>query len=339
MDEKIKNLAKNLLLISIGFAILGGLIWYTGPERLLTSLLSVSPPWVGLSILITLIFYWFRAFRWVLLLRPIKNRVAVSKAFWITLIGYMANFLTGTRVGGEFLRAFLMKLKEDIGFFEGFSSICVERVLDLLGIVAIGVVSLFFIPSDIALPKWFVDSLRLVGLFVLVAITGLIIGTHKEKALLVFLERLLTLTRLPEEWSMKLMDFSKALIMGARGIGTDLGTTVLILSSTILIWLCQAMSIYSMFIAFGFELPLGLILLGSMVLQLTFILPAPPGLAGTYEGAFVGIFIALGIRLEDALPMSLLNHFLFLSLISLFGWLGMVKMNLSFRELRGIRRG
>jgi len=338
MNEKVKSLIKNSLLILIGFAILSWLIWYTGPERLLASLLSISPSWASVSIVLVLVFYWFRAFRWTLLLRPVKDRVSVSKAFWITLIGYMTNFLSGTRVGGEFLRAFLMKLKEDVGFFEAFSSVCVERVLDLLGIVAIGVISIFLIPPSVNLPRWFMESLRLVGTLVLVALVGLVAGTRKEQALLGFLGRVLSLIRLPEKWRMQLLDFSKALIMGARGIGGDPASIVLIFSSTMVIWLLQALSIYAMFLSFGLGLPFRLVLLGSMVLQLTFILPAPPGLAGTYEGAFVGIFVALGLRIEEVLPMSLLNHFIFLSLISLLGWAGMAKMNLSLEQLRNIRK-
>lgn len=338
MNEKVKSFVKNSLLVLIGVAILGWLIWYTGPERLLASFLSISLYWASLSMVLVLVFYWFRAFRWALLLRPVKDHISLSKAFWITLIGYMTNFLSGTRVGGEFLRAFLMKLKEDIGFFEAFSSVCVERVLDLLGIVAIGAVSILLIPSNIDLPRWFIDSLRLVGFLVLIALLGLVAGTRKEAALLGLLDHILSLIRLPEKWRMTLLDFSKALIMGARGIGGEPVSLILIFSSTMLIWLLQALSIYAMFLAFGLSLSFGLVLLGSMVFQLTFILPAPPGLAGTYEGAFVGIFVALGLRIEAVLPMSLLNHFIFLSLISLLGWVGMAKMGLSLKQLRNIRK-
>jgi len=337
MDSKVKSALKSSLLVSIGLAIIAGLVWYTGPERLLTSLLSVSPSWVFFSMSVILLFYLTRAFRWTLLLRPVKNKISISNAFWITLIGYMANFLSGTRVGGEFLRAFLMRVKEDIGFFEGFSSICVERVLDLLGIVLIGVVSLMALPSDIPLPHWFSSSLQIVGAFVLVAIIGLIIGARKETVLLGLLNRTLKFFRLPERWSVRLMDFSKALILGAKGLSTAPRSFAIILVSTVIIWLLQALSIYAMFFAFGLKLSLGMVLLGSMVLQLTFIFPAPPGLAGTYEGAFVGIFAALGLGLEEVLPMSLLNHFLFLSLISLLGWIGMVRMDLSLQDIRDIR--
>ncbi len=336
MDEKTKSRVKTSLFTLIGLATMGVLIWYVGPGRLLASLLSVSIPWLCLSVAISLIYYYLRAFRWTLLLKPVKNGVVVSNAFWITMIGYMANSLSGTRVGGEFLRAFLMKLREGIGFFEAFSSICVERILDLLGIVTIGVVSLSFFSADIVLPQWFIDSFRLVGAFVLAAITGLIIATRKEEALSDFLMRVLALIRLPENWREKFMYFFKTLIVGARGISTDLGSVFVILVFTVAAWLLQAISVYALFVAFGFDLSLGLALLGSMILQITFILPSPPGQAGTYEGAFVGIFVALGLPLEEILPMSLLNHFVYFSLIVLFGWIGMGKMNISFRELKNL---
>jgi uncharacterized membrane protein YbhN (UPF0104 family) len=74
-----------------------------------------------------------------------------------------------------------------------------------------------------------------------------------------------------------------------------------------------------------------------MILQMTFIFPAPPGLAGTYEGAFAGVFVALGLSLEEILPMSLLNHFLYFSLIFLLGWIGMAKMDVTFQELKSFR--
>ena len=337
MDERIKSRLKTFLFTLIGLSVMAGLIWYMGPEKLLTSFLSVSLSWLFLSIAIILVCFCFRAFRWALLLKPVKNSVAISNTFWITLVGYMVNFISGTRVGGEFLRAFLLKLREDIGFFEGFSSVCVERVLDLLGIVAIGVVSLSFFPSGMTLPRWFIDSFRIVGTLVLIAIIGLIIGTRKEKELSSLLDRILIYIRLPEKWRLKLMDFFKALIIGARGISTDLRSLTIILVLTVIMWFLRAVSIYAMFLSFDLHLSPGLILLGSMILQLTFIFPAPPGLAGTYEGAFVGVFVALGLTLEEVLPMSLLNHFVYFTLIFLLGWFGMAKMNISFQQLKNLR--
>lgn len=337
MDENIKSRLKALLFTLVGLSVMAGLIWYVGPEKLLTSFLSVSLSWLCLSIGTTLVFFCFRAFRWALLLKPVKNSVTVSNTFWITLIGYMANFISGTRVGGEFLRALLLRLREDIGFFEGFSSVCVERVLDLLGIVAIGVVSLSFFSSGMTLPRWFIDSFQIVGTLVLLAITGLIIGTRKEKELSNLLNRILISIRLPEKWRLRLMDFFKALIVGARGISTDLRSLILILGLTLVIWLLMAISIYAMFLSFNINLSLGLVLLGSMILQMTFIFPSPPGQAGSYEGAFAGIFVALGLSLEEVLPMSLLNHFIYLSLISLLGWIGMAKMDITFQQLKSLR--
>ncbi len=337
MDENLKSRLKALLFTLIGLSVMAGLIWYVGPEKLLTSFLSVSLSWLCLSIATTLVFFCFRAFRWALLLKPVKNSVAISNTFWITLVGYMVNFISGTRVGGEFLRALLLKLREDIGFFEGFSSVCVERVLDLLGIVAIGVVSLSFLSSGMTLPRWFIDSFQIVGTLVLFAITGLIIGTRKEKELSSLLNRILISIRLPEKWRLKLMDFFKALIVGARGISTDLRSLIMILGLTLVIWLLMAISIYTMFLSFNINLSIGVVLLGSMILQMTFIFPSPPGQAGSYEGAFAGIFVALGLPLEEVLPMSLLNHFIYLSLISLLGWIGMAKMNITFQQLKSLR--
>lgn len=336
MNETVRGRLRTLLFTLIGFAVMVGLIWYVGPEKLLASVLSVSPSWLCLSVVFTLLFFILRAIRWTLLLRPVKNAVLISNAFWVTLIGYMANFVSGTRVGGEFLRAILMRLREDIGFVEGFSSVCVERVLDLLGIVAIGVISLSFFPANMPLPEWFMDSLRVVGTFVLVAIVGLIAGTRKERALAGLLDRTLTLIRIPEKWRMRLLDFFKALIVGARGISTDLPSLMVIFFLTLTIWTLQALSVYAMFVAFGLSLSLGLAFLGTMILQLTFILPSPPGLAGTYEGAFAGIFVTLGLTLGEVLPLSLLNHFVYFSLILVLGWVGMVKMDISLQQLRSL---
>lgn len=337
MDEKIKNRLRTLLFTFIGLTIMGGLIWYVGPDKLLASLVSVSPFWLCLSVAIVLVCYFLRALRWTLLLKPVKNGVRVSNAFWITLIGYMANSVSGTRVGGEFLRAFLMRLREDIGFFESFSSVCVERILDLLGIVAIGVFSLSFFSSNLILPRWFMDSFRIVGIMVLAAIIGLIIGTRKEREFSELLDRLLALIRLPEKWRTKLLNFFKALVVGAQGISTDLRVLVLILGLTLVTWFLRGVSIYTMFIAFSLDLSLGSVLLGSMILQLTFIFPSPPGQAGTYEGAFTAIFVVLGLTLEEVLPMTLLNHVLSFSLTLLLGWIGMAKMNISFQQLKSFR--
>lgn len=84
---------------------------------------------IAAAVVVVLLTYVIRAWRWQALLRPI-GRAAFSTAFRTTVIGFTATFLLPARVG-EILRPYLLARREGFKATSTFATVIVERLLDI----------------------------------------------------------------------------------------------------------------------------------------------------------------------------------------------------------------
>ncbi len=99
-----------------------------------TSLGHVQPGWLAASIVATLVTYVARAFRWQVLLNPLKS-VPMTPLVSTTLLGFSAIYLFGR--AGELVRPLWLTRRERIPLTASLATIIVERVLDTLMIIAL----------------------------------------------------------------------------------------------------------------------------------------------------------------------------------------------------------
>jgi uncharacterized protein (TIRG00374 family) len=100
----------------------------------LNSLWHVQPGWLAASIVATLVTYVARAYRWQVLLNPLKP-VSMGPLVSTTLLGFSAIYLLGRP--GELVRPIWLTRQERIPLTASFATIIVERVLDTLMIIAL----------------------------------------------------------------------------------------------------------------------------------------------------------------------------------------------------------
>jgi len=335
----LKNWSKIKLAIfpTAGILLLGIILWYVGIDRLLGVLSRASLMWLILSALTTLPTYLLRAWRLKLLLTPVKN-VSTSTTFWATAVGFMVNFLIPVRLG-ELVRAYILSAKEKIDFAPSFSSIVVERTLDILGLLTLGLLLLLFLPFGTSIPPNVLNAFMVAGVLITILLTAIIVGTRQEKATLGFIDRILS----PSIFSYKkrniVLSIVKGLIDGARAVGQNPKLFLRTLILTYFLWLFQLLGIWFIFKAFDYPAPLIVILTGATIVMFTFILPAAPGYIGTYETYWILIFLGLGLTdIDWLLAMGLARHLIGLVTALVLGCIGMMWLGLSFEEVFKIRR-
>ena len=84
---------------------------------------------------LTLLGFWLRAFRWRWLMQT-SRPIALGPLFSAVMIGFMANNLLPLRLG-EFVRAWALGLSERMSKTTVFATIVVERVVDMITLIAI----------------------------------------------------------------------------------------------------------------------------------------------------------------------------------------------------------
>lgn len=93
------------------------------------------PGLLGGALLATAATYVLRAFRWQYLLAPV-GAVRFATAFRTTVIGFAATFLLPARAG-EVIRPYLLARRERLPATAAFATIILERVLDLVTVLAL----------------------------------------------------------------------------------------------------------------------------------------------------------------------------------------------------------
>ena len=124
--------------------------------------------WVSLAILSNILMYFVQAWRWSLVLAPVKP-VPVWQSARATYIGLYANEVLPLR-SGEIVRCYLQALWSDIPISVTLASALIERIFDGIWLIA----ALFFAIQRVPLPRFIRTGG--ISLAVVVAITAILLA-------------------------------------------------------------------------------------------------------------------------------------------------------------------
>jgi uncharacterized protein (TIRG00374 family) len=333
LNSNKKNTIRIGASLAIGILLLIVLIWWTGIDKIGEAIGSASPMWLAAAALIILPAYILRAIRWKLLLSPVKKNIRVSTTFWSTGVGFMVNTLIPIRLG-EFVRAYILGEKEGTGFAPGFSSIVVERTLDLIGLLSIGIVTMFIVSAQSGLSRIVVDIFQALAVLIAVILAVIIVGIKKEALIIRLVTGITSKIPIVKKYTARVADFTSSLIKGLQGLSQNPKMFAANISLTWVLWLTQTSAIYLTFMAFNYPLPFAAAILGGVLMSVSHILPATPGYVGSYEAFWLLIFFALGVTQRDLLlAMGVISHLVGVLPIVIIGCVSVVWLGASFEEI------
>jgi uncharacterized protein (TIRG00374 family) len=277
---------KRLMQAAAGVAISAGALWLTLRGRDLGAIWAAAwaadhsylAPYFGVLLAIHLV----RTLRWGLLLEPVA-KVPFARLNGVCAVGFMALILLPFRLG-EFARPYLVADGKRVRVSSALSSVVVERVVDGLFTAVLLVVVLLAVPEGTPA----LALLRAAGYAVFLAFAGLLVFlvvAYRNRALAVrFTGRVLgAVSPRAAERVAGMMD---AFIHGLRVVPSR-RKVALFFALTALYW---GMNAFGMaLLARGFDLRLGpvaaLATLGALVVGV--MIPAGPGMVGTFQAATV----------------------------------------------------
>jgi len=322
-------------LVALLLAILISALFFTTVDLagVLEKVVTMSLPWIVVSALLQILSPLVRGWRWKIMLRPVKRDVSFRSTFWANNIGFMINFLIPIRIGSEVARAYLLGKKEAVGFIKALSSVALERVLDLVAISTMAMLAATLL-SFRGIPQLYILSIGAVSLFSIIVLVMVIVGTRREIWVLKKIETVTSRIPFFSKRKIAVREGFAAAITGARGLNHDVPTALGTLILTWTIWLIEFISVYALFLAFGLDIPFAVVLLGSMLIQLLFILPSPPGYVGSLQAfwyiAFVGLAVA---NVETILAMTIVRHIISAVILLSLGYGGLLSMKMAFGDI------
>ncbi len=272
------------------------------------TLAGVRGPWLGTAIGFVFLSYWARALRWQAMLRPLRAHAPISRLLRATLIGFAAVVLLGRP--GEPVRPYLIATQEKVSFSSQMAIWLLERIFDLLMVLAIFGFALAMAPAG---RLHLGPSLRLVfriggylsagvGVLCLALLFGFRHFSEASGSRMAAAEDFL-----PASFREKAQTFTRSF---AEGMGATMqaGLVARITAYSVLLWALLLVANSCMFSAFpatsGFSLTqaavyLGLVSFGGAV-QL-------PGIGGGVQVASILVLTEIfGLRIEAASALALL---------------------------------
>lgn len=296
-----------------------GVEW--GPVR--RSLLDADylPLAATIPLLITLFF--IRAQRWRLLLRP-ESDVSLLSAFWALNVGYFASVLLPLQLG-ELVRAYVLGETQGIAKVRLLSTIAVERVLDVLVLLALLGVLIPFVdlPSAALVTVVFVFLLALgLGLAILVAVVDRPRAEMSISRLGGLLPRRVRATGL--RWGNSLLDGTTAL--------SHPRIFAQVLVWTLLSWFTSATVIYLIMRAFSLDVPVAAAPFLLVATTFGFFVPSSPAAIGVYDAISIrSLTTVFSVAQEPATAYALTAHAIYMLPSSILGGVYIVWQSISLR--------
>ena len=267
---------------------------------------------------------WTRSLRWKFLLGFPKG-LKVGSCFSATCVGLMTNNILPFRVG-DLAQAYFLGRRENLSKSKVFSTVVLERIIDLATMLFVLGISSFFSKRSLE-----VKGVGTILGICIIAVGGILFFVWKGPLIeSVFLR---VGKKFFPKWAVRLTQLLKSFL---SGFGT-IKQSKFILPSIVLsfaLWLIYGFAMYVALLSFGIKASLVAGIIVNCLTVISVMIPSSPGYIGTWE--FFGV-MALGIfGVEKSLAFSciFLYHMIqYFPLVAL-GLFFLTREGISLREVK-----
>jgi len=251
-----------------------------------------------------------RSYRWGVILEPME-KIPQFTLFAVTCVGFLAISAIPARIG-ELARPYLISRKSTIKMSSALGTVIVERVLDSLTVLTVTIAVLML--QD--LPSWMIKSGVLFFIITVLMIACIIGLVWRRETAVKIIDRFLRL--LPGKLAQKVNHVIHHFIDGFQVI-TDVKRLLFLLLLSAAVWLIDVAVIYTMFIAFGFDLPVMAAFVVMIILIAGIAIPTAPGFIGNWHYACILGLSLFNIAKPEAFSFALIYHFLSMAVVIILG--------------------
>lgn len=244
------------------------------------------PYWFGLFF-----FYWLKSWRWRMLLRPMGDFRPLADLFPPILIGFAFNNVLPAHLG-EFYRVLVFSRRHRLRYTSVLSTVVLERVFDILAIVAFLACGLFFVQG-------LGPSVRQSALVFGAAATAIVVGavafvTWTGPFVRVFEWGLSFFVFVPAAFREKICRLLETAAAGLTSLHNP-ALVVGIVITSLAQWAINGWLIHLSLASFGIHVSLWVscIVLGVVAFGVT--IPSSPGYFGVIQFCFMSVLTVLGV--------------------------------------------
>jgi len=274
---------------------------------------------------------WIRAIRWRILIHKVGN-ISTKDLYKVTMVGYMGNNILPLKMG-ELLRAYAISKKKNVNFSGAFSSIVVERILDLISFILIisAIFSIFPITDR-------TQKIGIIGFFIVICflIVSFVLLRYNTKFEIWYLKKQKQLIAKDKE---TLANHFVGFCRGMESLWENPKPWKTIFLS-LLIWamyfIFTVLSIYAFNFNIGFSDTMNMGILVLAFVTLAVIVPSAPGYIGTHQAATIVALQIFYINIDTARSFSIMYHLAQYLPLTFIGLYYFFKLNLHIADLEKV---
>jgi glycosyltransferase 2 family protein len=271
----------------------------------LGGVLAVDPRWLVLPVAVVIVQLGIRSVRWAVLLTAVgPRRLGARDVVGPLAAGYLGNTVLPARLG-EVVRIVLVSRRTGVPATAATASVVVERVVDLIALLAVATVASAMIGATGWLP--------IAGMLALLGAIGMALPMAAPIA-----------DRLPQNLPERARDVLDRFLRAFAAARPPVIVRAWLLS--LLAWSCDVLVVWLCAQALGIAVSPGTAALIAAGAAVGAALPAAAGYLGTYELGAMTMAAFAGVSADQALQIALLAHAIAVLPLALVGIISVVVM-------------
>jgi uncharacterized protein (TIRG00374 family) len=307
--------------LCISAVLLGLIISKIDMAAFVKGLIGLNYFFLMAGILVYFLGYTVRTVRWYYLLSHAK-KIRFGSLFSIMIIGFMANNILPARAG-EFVRAYMLGIKEAQSKSLALATVVMERILDGLVFVLLLIIIWIFFPLSEWIKKTGIFATTIFGCAILFMFWLNIYNLHAlELVRKVF-------KFLPQKLLNKIIHLLKYFIEGLQVLQSK-GDFLRVCLLSLITWGIELGMYYLTIHSFGINLPFYGIVLLMVMINLCIMVPSAPAYIGVFQVAVLGVlYKCFGLEYNLSLSVSVVLHGIIVIPVTILGFIFMAKENMS----------
>ncbi len=315
-----------LLSFLISLIVIISIIVFVGLNNISAAITRIqnNPLPILVFVLIFSLSFTLRAVRWKFIVPEASMGVLIRSLY----VAWFFNGVTPARLG-DAARVYFLKTEESVNIGEGLASVIIDRILDLICLLAIFPSYLYFTFEGRELDEISQFFLLTTIIITLVALILVFLTAWRPETMSLVISQLLGF--MGEKTTQKISQLIKSASMSIRGFSGNKKAVTGSIFVSFPIWIFESMSTYLIAQAMDIEVSFFLCLLAATFGFFAMTIPITPAGWGSFELAIAAV-LSISLPLETALLIALVDHVIRQVYVALIGGIALQSFSGTFFE-------
>ncbi len=308
LSPHMRSHLRTLVVLTLALGLVVLFLYNVDLKGVVEQILGARPEWLAFALSTMVVNLAIRAWRWQYLLEPL-GRPTFANAFRATTVGFAASAILPARAG-EVIRPYFLARRQRISATGAFATVILERLLDMFAVLGLLAMYVFFLRGDVSSDhavafeavKWAAGTAAIVAVVALGVLFALAANPARLAETLSRLERVM-----PSKFAGAVARVAEKFATGL-GVIRKPGRLFVALVLSIPLWLCIALGIWAVAVAFRLTIPFAGSFLIVALLVVGVAVPTPGAVGGFHAAFKVGATTFFGAPETAAVGAAIVLH-------------------------------